>query len=105
MPLQQVISGSRRRCAPGTGHAAPPVALLRTTLLTGAGQGPQTDTGPGAVVAPLPVTAAWEGTPMSQQPVGGASAPPEVIYIIRHGEKPADPPPVDPGQPPPTPTA
>jgi len=42
---------------------------------------------------------------MSQQPVGGATAPPEVIYIIRHGEKPADPPPVDPGQPPPTPTA
>lgn len=42
---------------------------------------------------------------MSQQPVGGAIAPPEVIYIIRHGEKPADPPPVDPGQPPPTPAA
>jgi hypothetical protein len=40
---------------------------------------------------------------MSQQPAPGASAPPEVIYIIRHGEKPADPPPADPGQPPPPP--
>ena len=30
---------------------------------------------------------------MSQQPVAGATAPPDVIYIIRHGEKPADPPP------------
>jgi hypothetical protein len=30
---------------------------------------------------------------MNQQPAGGTSAPPEVIYIIRHGEKPADPPP------------
>jgi hypothetical protein len=35
---------------------------------------------------------------LSQQPTPGASAPPEVIYIIRHGEKPADPPPADPGQ-------
>jgi hypothetical protein len=41
---------------------------------------------------------------MSQQPAEG-TAPPEVIYIIRHGEKPADPPSVDPGQPPPTPAA
>ena len=40
---------------------------------------------------------------MSQQPAPAASAPPEVIYIIRHGEKPADPPPVDPGQPQPAP--
>jgi hypothetical protein len=32
------------------------------------------------------------------QPVAGTTAPPEVIYIIRHAEKPADPPPVDPGQ-------
>jgi hypothetical protein len=40
---------------------------------------------------------------LSQQPEPGASAPPEVIYIIRHGEKPADPPPVDPGQAPPPP--
>ncbi len=39
------------------------------------------------------------------QPAPGASAPPDVIYIIRHGEKPADPPAVAPGQPPPTPTA
>jgi hypothetical protein len=42
---------------------------------------------------------------MSQPAAGGATDPPEVIYIIRHGEKPADPPSVDPGQPPPTPTA
>jgi hypothetical protein len=35
---------------------------------------------------------------LSQQPASGASAPPEVIYIIRHGEKPADPPPAGPGQ-------
>ena len=34
---------------------------------------------------------------MSQQSVPGASAPPEVIYVIRHGEKPPDPPPADPG--------
>jgi len=33
---------------------------------------------------------------MNQQPVPGASVPPEVIYIIRHGEKPADPPPAPP---------
>lgn len=38
---------------------------------------------------------------MSQQPVTGATAAPDVIYIIRHGEKPADPPPQAPGQPPP----
>ena len=40
---------------------------------------------------------------MSQQPVTGATAPPDVIYIIRHGEKPADPPPQAPGQPSPAP--
>jgi len=40
---------------------------------------------------------------LSQQPAPGASAPPEVIYIIRHGEKPADPPPAGPGQAPPAP--
>jgi len=40
---------------------------------------------------------------MNQHHAQGASAPPEVIYIIRHGEKPADPPPADPGQPPPAP--
>jgi hypothetical protein len=37
---------------------------------------------------------------MTQPPAGG-SAPPQLIYIIRHGEKPADPPPTDPGQTPP----
>jgi hypothetical protein len=37
---------------------------------------------------------------MSQPPAGNA-APPEIIYIIRHGEKPADPPPTAPGQAPP----
>jgi hypothetical protein len=42
---------------------------------------------------------------MSQQPAGGAAAPPEVIYIIRHGEKPADPPLAGPGQSPPAPVA
>src|SRR5215472_12322794 len=31
--------------------------------------------------------------------------PPAAIYIIRHGEKPADVPPAGPGQPAPTPTA
>ncbi len=40
---------------------------------------------------------------MSQQPVTGATPPPDVIYIIRHGEKPADPPPQAPGEPPPSP--
>ncbi len=40
---------------------------------------------------------------MSQQPVTGTSPPPDVIYIIRHGEKPADLPPPVPGQPPPAP--
>jgi len=38
---------------------------------------------------------------MSQPPQQGATAPPEIIYIIRHGEKPADPPVVAPGQTPP----
>ncbi|MGO9503020.1 MAG: hypothetical protein ACLPUO_15925 [Streptosporangiaceae bacterium] len=42
---------------------------------------------------------------MTQQSAGGAAAPPDVIYIIRHGEKPADPPPTAPGQPPPAPVA
>jgi hypothetical protein len=42
---------------------------------------------------------------MNQQPVGGAAAPPEIIYIVRHGEKPADPPVVGPGQSPPAPVA
>jgi len=32
------------------------------------------------------------------QPAPGGSAPPDVIYIIRHGEKPADPPALGPGQ-------
>lgn len=32
-------------------------------------------------------------------------APPEIIYIIRHGEKPADPPVVGPGESPPAPVA
>jgi hypothetical protein len=32
------------------------------------------------------------------QPAPGALAPPDVIYIIRHGEKPADPPALEPGQ-------
>lgn len=41
---------------------------------------------------------------MNQQPVG-AAAPPHIIYIIRHGEKPADPPVVGPGQSPPAPVA
>jgi len=40
---------------------------------------------------------------MSQPSQGGATAPPEIIYIIRHGEKPADPPAVASGQAPPTP--
>src|SRR5271155_2991403 len=39
------------------------------------------------------------------QPTGGATAPPEVIYIVRHGEKPADPPLAGPGQSPPEPVA
>jgi hypothetical protein len=42
---------------------------------------------------------------MNQQPAGGAAAPPDVIYIIRHGEKPADPVLTDPGQSPPAPVA
>jgi hypothetical protein len=42
---------------------------------------------------------------MNQQPAGGATAPPEVIYIIRHGEKPADPVLAGPGQSPPAPVA
>ena len=40
---------------------------------------------------------------MSQQPGEGATAPPDIIYIIRHGEKPAGPPVVAPGQTPPAP--
>jgi hypothetical protein len=40
---------------------------------------------------------------MSQPPGEGATAPPNIIYIIRHGEKPADPPVVVPGQTPPAP--
>src|SRR5580693_3062896 len=35
------------------------------------------------------------------QPPQRATAPPDIIYIIRHGEKPADPPAVAPGQAPP----
>jgi hypothetical protein len=42
---------------------------------------------------------------MTQQTTGGATAPPDVIYVIRHGEKPADPPPAVPGQSPPAPVA
>ena len=42
---------------------------------------------------------------MNKHHAPGSSAPPEVIYIIRHGEKPADLPPADPGKPLPTPTA
>lgn len=38
---------------------------------------------------------------MTQPSNGGATAPPDIIYIIRHGEKPADPPVVAPGQTPP----
>ena len=40
---------------------------------------------------------------MSQQPAAGGTAPPQVIYIIRHGERPADPPLAGPGQSPPAP--
>ena len=39
---------------------------------------------------------------MNQRPASG-TPPPAIIYIIRHGEKPADPPPVAPGEPPPAP--
>src|SRR5580658_1186370 len=39
------------------------------------------------------------------QPAGGGAAPPQVIYIIRHGEKPADPPLAGPGQSAPAPAA
>ena len=42
-----------------------------------------------------------EGTRMSQPPERNATAPPGTIYIIRHGEKPADPPAVAHGQAPP----
>jgi hypothetical protein len=42
---------------------------------------------------------------MTSQPAGDAAAPPDVIYIIRHGEKPADPPLLGPGQSPPAPVA
>ena len=34
-----------------------------------------------------------------------ATPPPDIIYVIRHGEKPADPPPVPGGQPAPAPTS
>ena len=40
---------------------------------------------------------------MTQPPTGDASAPPSIIYIIRHGEKPADPAPGTQGQDPPAP--
>src|ERR1700734_2451318 len=43
------------------------------------------------------------GVTMSQPPQQGATAPPNIIYIIRHGEKPADPPVVAAGQAPPAP--
>jgi hypothetical protein len=42
---------------------------------------------------------------MTQPPTRGGTAPPDVIYIIRHGEKPADPPPVAKGKSPPAPVA
>ena len=42
---------------------------------------------------------------MSQQPAASGAAPPQVIYIIRHGEKPADPPPTGPKKSPPAPVA
>jgi hypothetical protein len=38
---------------------------------------------------------------MTQPPQEGVTAPPSIIYIIRHGEKPADPPAGAPGQNPP----
>ena len=41
---------------------------------------------------------------MNGQPTASGTAPPEIIYIIRHGEKPADPV-AEPGQPPPVPAA
>jgi len=37
---------------------------------------------------------------MSKHPAGGAAGPPEIIYVIRHGEKPANPPPPAHGKPP-----
>lgn len=39
------------------------------------------------------------------QPSGSGAAPPEIIYIIRHGEKPAELPPPAPGEVPPEPVA
>jgi hypothetical protein len=42
---------------------------------------------------------------MTQPSAAGGTAPPDVIYIIRHGEKPADPAPAAPGQSPPAPVA
>ena len=42
---------------------------------------------------------------MSEQPTGNADPPPDLISLIRHGEKPADPPPAAPGQAPPAPAA
>ncbi len=48
---------------------------------------------------------AGEVSLMTTPPAGGVAVPPDVIYIIRHGEKPADPPAAGPGQPPPAPAA
>ncbi len=42
---------------------------------------------------------------MTTPPAGGIAVPPDVIYIIRHGEKPADAPAAGPGQPSPAPAA
>jgi hypothetical protein len=42
---------------------------------------------------------------MARKSAEEVTSPPDVIYIIRHGEKPADPPPVAPGQSPPPPVA
>jgi hypothetical protein len=40
---------------------------------------------------------------MTQETAGGVAGPPSIIYIIRHGEKPADPPPAASGAPAPAP--
>jgi hypothetical protein len=40
---------------------------------------------------------------MNQQSGEGATAPPDIIYIIRHGERSADPPVLSPGEAPPAP--
>jgi hypothetical protein len=42
---------------------------------------------------------------VTQQSAGGPAAPPDMIYIIRHGEKPPDPPPAGHGHSSPTPVA